>query len=227
MGRRGITLTDVQRAKAALESRGQSTSADNVRAFLGTGSKSTVLDLLAQIAGANGGASGIEEPPEPLPQDLQELMCTAAATWYAKARTSLAAQVDAARVSLKDEASQLAEVRAESLAAQRHAEDLESDRAAIRDDLVSAKAEIATLLSELRRAQQELASALGMASSEKARADAAHAEAKEARRVATEELKLRIALERDNAGIAAQLRAATGLNDASDVQSGRNPSKRA
>lgn len=209
MGRRGITLADVQRAKAALEARGQRPSADNIRAFLGSGSKTTVLELLAEIASVSGDTSGIDEPPEQLPSDLQQVMCSAAAVWYAAARAGLVAQADAARARLKDEVAQLAEVRAESLAAQDRAEDLENDRASIRDELVGAKAEVATLLIELRRTQQELASALGMASSEKARADAAHLEAKESRRAATDELNLRIALERDKAVLAAQLASAT------------------
>lgn len=209
MGRRGITLADVQRAKTALEARGQRPSADNIRAFLGSGSKTTVLELLAEIASTNGDTSSIKEPPEELPPELQQVMCSAAAVWYAAARAGLVAQADDARIRLKEEAAQLAEVRAESLAAQERAENLENDRAEIRDELVSAKAEVATLLTELRRTQQELASALGVASSERARADSALVEAKESRRSATDELNLRIALERDKAALAAQLAAAT------------------
>lgn len=200
MPRKGIVLADVQRAKAALASQGVNASADNIRAFLGSGSKTTVLSLLAADSDT-GQVPTVEDPPEVLPTDLAETLSAAAAGWYSRAREALREQAEVSRGKLKREMDQLAEVRAEAMAAQQRADELENDVAEVQLELVARKSEVSTLRDELRRAQQELASALGTASSERMRADAATADAKEARRYAAEELNLRISLEREKAAL--------------------------
>lgn len=200
MPRRGIVLADVQRAKAALTSQGVNASADNIRAYLGTGSKTTVLSLLAAEADA-GPAPTVEDPPETLPTDLADALSAAAAGWYSRAREVLREQAEISRGKLKKEMDQLPEVRAEAMAAQLRADEFENDTAAVRVELVASRSEVSTLRDELRRTQQELASVLGAASSERMRADVAVSEAKEARRYASEELNLRIVLEREKAGL--------------------------
>lgn len=199
MPRPGVSRADIQRAKSALIAQGGNPSANNIRAYLGTGSKTTIVNLLAELEGNE--TAPIEDPPESLPRDLHEAMSAAAAGWYERARAALKDRAEAARCRLKDEMSQLGEIRAESMAAQARTDELEDELIQTRGELVAAKAGATILRDELRKAQQELATAYGIIASERMRIEVAVADAKEARRQAGEELNLRIALERDKAAL--------------------------
>lgn len=205
MPRRGVTISDVQRAIAALTAQGQNPSADNIRAFLGTGSKAKILDLMAELDA--GPELGDVDASEVLPKELIESLSAAAAGWYTRAREDLKRHVDSAQAILQRDRAQLAEARAEAVAIQTHNEELEELLTRSLTETAAAKGENGTLRDELRRTQHELASAIGSAASERARADAATAEAKEARRQATEELNTRIELEREKAALQESLRA--------------------
>ncbi len=207
MGRKGVTAEDVRRAVVALSEKGASVSADAIRAYLGAGSKSTILAHMAKIAQAAPKSHDVEPPPEPLPDALLSALSKSAASWYSEARKELLDRVDVANLALDRRRRDLDEVEAESRAAQSKAEELEADNERLRLELVAAEAKLSALMTELRGAQQSLAAATGAAASERVRAEVSIADVRELRKLSGDELQLRIALERENAMLKAQLEA--------------------
>lgn len=201
MPRKGITESDVAAAMESIIAEGEAASADAVLRRLGTGSKATVLKFMRAIRSHLNKDPVVDAPSEPLPEDLEEALSSAAAAWYASVRRKLGDQADLANQQLDGRRRELDSLEKDALALFSRSEEVEETNRGLRLEVAALKGENLTWERELRSAQQALATATGATAAERSRADCALADLKEGREELSKSVELRISLERQNSSL--------------------------